>query len=152
MDLQLAFKSSFFDLALAGADLATDAGLQTAVVVSLFTDRRAEAADVLPGGGDDRRGWWGDAFAEVPGDRIGSRLWLLGREKSLPKVARTVEEYTRQALQWLIDDGIAKSIEVFTELQGPVLALGGRIFRPDGSIVDFRFANLWEAMNAVSAP
>ncbi len=43
---------------------------------------------------------------------LGSRLWLLAREKQLPAVMRKAEAYARQALQWLIDDGIAASVSV----------------------------------------
>jgi phage gp46-like protein len=44
------------DVRLDGGDLSTDDGLETAVLLSLITDRRAEADDVLPDGGTDRRG------------------------------------------------------------------------------------------------
>ena len=139
-----------FDLSIDGPDLATDAGLYTACVVSLFTDRRAEADDALPDGGDDRRGWWGDAFSPAEGDKIGSRLWLLAREKQLPEVLRRAREYATEALQWLIDDGIARQVDVAAEnpRQG-VLALTIRILRPDGSTAEVKFDNVWETLHAV---
>lgn len=146
MDLSLAFRDTFYDLALAGSDLATDAGLQTAVVISLFSDRRAEAGDTLPAGGD-RRGWWADAYAEIAGDRIGSRLWLLGRQKTLLAVAGRAEQYAREALQWLIDDGIARGVAATAEIVGARLSLVVVITRPDGTTLDVKFADLWEAMN-----
>ena len=65
--------------------LAGDDGLDTAVILSLFSDARARAGDDTPAP-DDLRGWWGDAFAAKTGDRFGSRLWLLGRRKQLPSV------------------------------------------------------------------
>lgn len=146
MDLQLAFRDSYFDLALLGSDLATDAGLRAAVVISLFTDRRAEPGDILPTG-SDRRGWWADAYADVSGDRIGSRLWLLGREKTLLAVAQRAEQYSKEALQWLVDDGIARSVTATAEIAGDRLSLAVVITRPDGSSLDVKFADLWEAMN-----
>jgi phage gp46-like protein len=84
--------------------------------VSLFTDRLAEPSDPLiaaPDGTVDRRGWWGDTLLaqDHPNDRIGSRLWLLERSKSDRNLPKTAEGYIREALQWLLDDGIATLID-----------------------------------------
>jgi phage gp46-like protein len=60
--------------------------LATSVIVALGTDRLAEPDDILPGFDEtDRRGWWGDLDAEVIHDgwRIGTRLWLMARHKTL---------------------------------------------------------------------
>lgn len=149
MDVQIAF-DGFFDIGLAGADLAKDEGLQTAVIVSLFTDRRADPDDQLPDGSDDRRGWWADAYADIDNDRIGSKLWLLSREKQTRETAQKVENYARESLQWLVDDGVARSVGVSAEwLRMGVLAMAIEIKRPDGSRVTFTFNSLWEAMYAV---
>lgn len=107
-------ETSSADLSLTGADLTTEAGLSTAIVISLFTDARAEPDDVLPQENADRRGWWGDHVAG-DGDRIGSRLWLLAREKRLPIVLAKAREYSAEALAWLVRDGVAASIDVETE-------------------------------------
>lgn len=134
-----------FDLCLSGNDLATDAGLHTAVVVSLFSDRRAEADDPLPGS-DDRRGWWADAYPDIDGDLIGSRLWLLAREKQTDEVLNRAREYAQEALQWLIDDGIAQRVTVTAEhVRQGVLGLLVEIQRPAGNAVEYRFNYLWEA-------
>lgn len=45
-------------------------------------------------------------------DRIGSRLWLLGREKQLAEVVRRAKDYAEEALAWLIDDGVARRVSV----------------------------------------
>lgn len=150
MDLQVAFNGTFFDLSLGAADLSTDAGLYSAVVISLFTDRRASAGDVPPGCASDVRGWWGDSYPPSEGDRIGSRLWLLGREKSLPDVARKAEQYAAEALQWMIDDGIVARVAVDAQIQDVrTLALSIAMARPSGDVITYRFANLWEALHAL---
>lgn len=136
MDLAILYngRAFTFDLATAGADLATEDGLRSAVLVSLFTDRRAEADDPLPGapGSADRRGWWADAWpddaqggasvaggrtpgATLDGDRIGSRLWLLGREKQTADVLQRARDYSEEALAWLIEDGVALAVSVTAE-------------------------------------
>lgn len=136
------------DYALASLGLAADDGLETAVILSLFTDRRAEADDVIPDGTRDRRGWWADAYpgSGSEGDKIGSRLWLLHREKQLPSVLARAEEYAREALQWLLDDGVAEHVEVTASIpRAGILGLVIRITRPRSPTVQFRFDAFWGA-------
>lgn len=126
--------------------------LVRAVLVSLFTWRRAQPDDALPAA--DRFGWWGDSFATVPGDRIGSRLWLLSRAKLLPETVAQAKEYAQEALQWLVDDGVAAKVEVEAERQGlSTLALACRIYKTGGASnappVDIRFTNVWEFLQHV---
>ena len=92
------------DLDLLGADW-----LVSAVWMSLGTDRRAQQDDVIPNGSNDKRGWWGDTYRPR---QIGSRLWLLSREKQLPETLRRAEEYAQEALQWLIDDKVVSSFHI----------------------------------------
>lgn len=126
--------------------------LVRAVLISLFTWRRANPADVLPAG--ERFGWWGDSFATVPGDRIGSRLWLLSRAKLLPETTAQAKEYAQEALQWLVDDGVAARVEVEAERQGlSTLALACRIYKTGGATnaapLNIRFTNVWEYLQNV---
>lgn len=116
MDVRLIYNAELqgADIAVIDGLLQLDGGLRTAVLISLFTDARADAADVLPTAGDDVRGWWADTFAETEGDRIGSRLWLLSREKATNKTLERARGYARDALAWLIEDGIAATVEVAT--------------------------------------
>jgi len=91
--------------------------LYSAVIISLFTDRRANNDDTLPTGETCQRGWWGDALdSERP---IGSRLWLLSKAKSFNETLSLARQYTEEALQWLIDKGVVKSLDVTTEYVGP---------------------------------
>lgn len=130
-----------FDISLDGADLATDGGLQTAVIMSLFTDRRAEPDDAIPDGTDDRRGWWADAWPAAPGDLWGSRLWLLYREKDLPSVLTRAQQYAEESLAWMVADGVAAAVRVTAErVRRGVLGIFVEIEKPDGE----RFADLWE--------
>lgn len=84
--------------------------LAQAVLISLFSWRKSEVDDGVKA--PDRQGWWGDTFAVVPGDRIGSRLWLLQREKILPLTLQRAEAYAKEALQWMIDDRLVERITV----------------------------------------
>ena len=117
--------------------------LYRAVIISLFTWRRARPDDELPA--DERMGWWGDTFPKVQHDRIGSRLWLLTREKITSATPLKAKEYIEEALTWLLEDGIASRIDVTAERQGlSMLVATCQIYKPDGSMEDIRFANIWD--------
>jgi len=104
-----------FDIAIDAPDLKSDDGLRTAVIISLFSDMRAEDDDELPDGTDNKRGFWADGWPDIEGDKTGSRLWLLSRSKETTDVLVRAEEYAIEALQWLIDDGVAVSVDVTAE-------------------------------------
>ena len=125
----------------------TDA-LARAVIISLFTWRRANPDDDLPS--TNKYGWWGDTYPQIDNDRIGSRLWLLSRAKLTTETVLRAKEYAEEALQWLIDDGVAASVQVQSERQDLfMLALGIKIIRGDQSALTVRFANVWDIFNAV---
>ena len=154
-DLALRFdpKTGRCDLAIVGGQLAIDDGLETACLVSLFTDARASADDGLPYAGADRRGWWGDAFARDDGDGTGSKLWLLAREKALPATLAKARVAAEAATSWLKIDGIAASIEATAErltardAATATLAIGVSIVRPSGPARE-RFDFVWAATGA----
>lgn len=122
-------------------DLVSGDDLQTAIIISLFTDRVAREDDDIDG--DDRRGWWGDADEE---NDIGSRLWLLRRQKLAQAVAQKAEDYSREALQWLVTDGVVSSFSVATQIVYPRrLNMVIRYQRPgNGNDTDMRFFWVWE--------
>lgn len=152
-DIALIWSDSYTgDIATAYFDLQTDEGLQTAILISLFSDRRASVWEELPAGETNRRGWWGDVAPEVPGDLIGSRLWLLSREKKLASVIVRANEYTREALQWLIDDKVAQRVDVSAEAtragDNDALAIQVTVYRPSGDAAQFRYNYAWQSQAA----
>lgn len=119
------------DIVLKDGDLLPDTGLVSAVFLSLFSDARA------PDGHSEVRGWWPDDRR----DRFGSHLWLMGREKLTNETALKAQSYAQEALQWLIDDGIASAVRVTADIVKPVtLSLHIQITRGDAS----RYAHLWD--------
>jgi phage gp46-like protein len=138
-----------FDFDVANGDIIFDDGLKTPVILSLFTDRTAEPDDILPNGGNDRRGWWGDLPVTASDERdvSGSRLWLLDRAKALVATATMARHYIAEALKWLIDDGVAKSVTVETNWNAPgFLAIHLTLFQADDNgAVDSKFDFLWKA-------
>lgn len=153
MDIKTAFDGQTLtsDWGLSGGLLASDNGLKTAIVLSLFTDRRAEAGDALPDGTADRRGWWGDVAppANAPSDMVwlsGSRLWLLAREKQTAETAKRARDYCQEALAWLERMGVVAGIDVETSWQA-MGVLGITITVTKANAVSERFAWAWTAAN-----
>jgi phage gp46-like protein len=143
-DLALEWTGGAADLAIRDGDLASDEGLRTASLLSLFTDRRAENDDPLPGEDEDLRGWWGDEFLAVEGDRFGSRLWLLDRSKRTGDVIRRTDELVREAKAWMLEDRVTDRIDVEVETGATELLFAAVINRPASDPVTFRFAHVWE--------
>ncbi|MBM3929225.1 MAG: hypothetical protein FJ335_12340 [Sphingomonadales bacterium] len=113
-DLSLAFLNAEIgvaDLVVDAGSLATDDGLRSAIVMSLFSDARAGGDDELPVDADPR-GWWGDVVPSADRDELGSKLWLLDRAKVIPRVLASARDYATAALAWLVDDGVASSVGV----------------------------------------
>ena len=133
---------SYADLKIENGQLVSDNGLETAVLISLFTDQYIPRED-LPAETEDPRGWWGDALLQE-GDRIGSKLWIvLDRGKINTASKNLIKDFTETALQWLIDDGIAQSVEVRTLLvQNERIEIYVSITKPNGQNVPFQF--LWD--------
>lgn len=121
--------------------------LHSAVWMSIGTDGRALPDDVLPGNDPDRRGYWGDTYRPGP---IGSRMWLLSREKSRPEVAARAEEYVYESLMWLLDEKIAESVTVETRWQSQfVLLVLVVIIKPNDET--YRFEYLWSKNNGLES-
>jgi phage gp46-like protein len=141
------------DFALAGmADAVNPGGLQsraailTAVVICLFTDRRVEAIQLRDG--DVNRGWPGDSFDLRDGDDVlGSRLWLLRRRALDDAAIRDAEDFAREALQPLVDQGLFVRFDVTVTADKAARRLDLLIegFGRDGTrTFDNRFGILWD--------
>ncbi|HHY0486343.1 TPA: phage GP46 family protein [Vibrio parahaemolyticus] len=128
-----------------------DGTISALVLISLFTDARAEESDTLPDQSGDLRGWPGDTFYDAP---WGSKLWLLYREKLTTDVRNRAVKYAEDALAWMLQDQgqgpLAQSITVTGSIpRFQTLALNIVITKPDGESVSLSVSKLWEAQRAV---
>ncbi|WP_410688796.1 phage GP46 family protein [Citrobacter braakii] len=116
--------------------------LTRAVVISLFTHRRADPDD----NADVPMGGWGDTWPVVANDRYGSKLWLLQRSKLTNALVNTVRNYLREALQWMLDDGVVSRIDIDIQRTG-INELGNKIvlWRRDGPVT-ISFNDLWSVI------
>ncbi|WP_422460231.1 phage GP46 family protein [Endozoicomonas sp. ALB115] len=147
-DLRLVMSGGGADLEVLAGDLMTDDGLETQIIVSLFTDKRLPDDMSVPEG-FDRRGWWGDALNAEPGDETGSLLWLLQREKLTAAVVSQARRYCEQALAWLVKDGVAESVSVATEVHRPdALLISVTIQRPRKPPLRYQYQAPWGAQSS----
>lgn len=138
------------DWSFASGDLETGQDLETACLVSLFTDRLATPDFTPTDGTADRRGWWADYYEDRP---LGSNLWQLERAKKTRDTLGTARRYALDALQWLVEDGIAAAIACDTSWVTPtMLGIAIAIRKPDGSTARFRFGWVWDSLAVVTSP
>jgi|CXWL01.1.fsa_nt_gi phage gp46-like protein len=100
----------YYDLAIdaANGDLETTDGLESAFMVSLFSDRRArvdEVADPMK-----RRGWIGDLVAEAFGDVHGSGVWLYEQRRLTGEVVVGLRLEAEASLLWMIAEDLVRTV------------------------------------------
>ncbi|MBQ8465709.1 MAG: phage GP46 family protein [Alphaproteobacteria bacterium] len=147
-DIALYFNNSIgeYDCKVANGDLIGANPLDTAVIISLLTWARADADEVDEGAA--RFGWWGDKIDQESAASMGSKLYLLKREKITDETLAKAEDYIRQALQWMIDDSVVSEIEINLErhstdnsrVDGIVTLKRGDITRT------MKFNDLWSSL------
>ncbi len=146
LDLKLEYNETtgFCDLVFEENDLKAENGLETALMISLFTDRRATNDEREIG---EQRGWFGDLLGETEGDQIGSKIWLLGRAKFTTETNSFLNKYATDACQWMIDDGLVKDVSVEVERYDfETLAFKCAVTKNDGEKIPFKFSQYWENM------
>ena len=130
--------------------------LANIVKVALMTDARSGPDEIRPDpDSDDRRGWWGDLDADTlwSASPIGTKNWLLTRAKVADKYAwegDTVfraENYTRAAVQPLVDGRVCSAINVVAQRVG-LERIDVRVVLYRGPIaeIDLVLQDFWNAM------
>lgn len=93
MDLLMIEQGDGGELTFTGGDIASDNGIYTSVYLSLFSG-----------------GCWANLFSsDVDTDRAFATALFT---TITPNALRTIESEAKLALEWLIEDGVAQSVEV----------------------------------------
>lgn len=131
------------DLKIENGDLKADNGLETAALISVFSNKRV-TLEQLPQGETDRMGWWADLISEAEGDQIGSRHWVLERLGKINTQSEIeMRSVLKEAFEWMLDDGIASRVEVDAERTDTNEIVGSAlIYRPSGDNIPFKF--VWD--------
>jgi len=134
------------DWAVVDGGLATGNDLATAILVSLFTDRRLPADQAPPDGSKDPRGWWADTYEDQP---IGSLLWTLERAvvSNGPAFLAQVQRMCQDALQWLLDDKVAAAVIVRTWwITTAYIGIAVTVVEPNGTSQPFQYSWAWKGV------
>jgi len=98
----------------ASGDFELDTTIENPINASMLTNARADVSEVPIA--KDRGGWWGNELFETIGHQFGSKLYLLKQRRFTEETKNIATDYIRKGLQWLIDDGIVKDINVTATL------------------------------------
>jgi len=122
-------------------DIETEDAFDTAILVSLFTDRRATGAEVPRS--PRRRGWIGNE--STPGIEIGSKLWLFEQARITATTLSRIADAAQESLQWMVDvnRGLVHSVTASAKSTPTGVVLDIIITRPN-SQVEHRYYDLWE--------
>lgn len=135
-----------FDIAIDDTgDILTADQFDTAIIVSLFTDKRALPSQVLENA--LRRGWIGSEF--TPGFEMGSQLWIFSQARLTRDTINAMISIANESLKWMISSNLAISTKAdVTPISGRVV-LQIEISRPD-SKVEKRLFDLWNNSGVTS--
>jgi len=113
--------------------------LESAVLISLFTDALADPEDQLPPGqANDRRGWWADSYETDP---IGSKLWQVFWRQTTQDTLNWARDTVQKALQWMLDDNVASDLAIDLQFLGKGrMGMGIVITEPSGQRTAFSYA------------
>jgi phage gp46-like protein len=119
-------------------DIQTEDFFDTAILYSIFGERRASADEVVDP--QLRRGWIGndDDFEN------GSKIWLLSQAKLTRNNLNRLEDEAEKALSWLVDDGYAVSIDPVVATVSSGVVLLDIPIRRSRDKVERKFFELWE--------
>lgn len=130
--------TGYADIAMDGPDLESGHDLETAILISLFTDHVADTSDILPPDfRTDPRGWWPDVYTQDP---IGSKLWQVMNRVTNQDTLNFTRDTVLKSLQWMLDDGVAAGIDVATSYPGKGnIRIDIAIAEPNGVTTPFSY-------------
>lgn len=142
IDVELSQSTKGYDILIQNGDIAAVNNFKTAIEVSLFTDARADATQIfLP---EARRGWIGNIATPIENQDLGSLIWLVSQARLTQSTLNKVVIFARQALQWLVTQGQAVSVNVSGQI---VPTFGIRlniVIESATGITENHYVELWE--------
>ena len=135
-------ENGLYDLQISGADFESAEGFESAVPTSFFSDSRASSVQVQEA--QSRRGWVGNILTVDIDRELGGLLWILDQARINDDTINFARNYARDSLQWMIDDGIARNIQVIVEKEGTSkIEIYTNIINIDNTVT--KFVTLWRS-------
>jgi len=114
MAIDLKFKQDSngdWDIDFANGDFELTDGLDSAVYMSVFCEKRASSSQVSEP--NLRRGHFTNEFSKIEGYQIGSLFWLYTQQaKNTDSNLRLLEGAVSDGLAWMIEDNIFSKVKV----------------------------------------
>jgi len=114
MAIDLKFKQDSngdWDIDFANGDFELTDGLDSAVYMSVFCEKRASSSQVSEP--NLRRGHFTNEFSKIEGYQIGSLFWLYTQQaKNTDSNLRLLEGAVSDGLAWMIEDDIFSKVKV----------------------------------------
>lgn len=104
-----------FKLSALTAPISSKTGMTHAVLQSIYNHAESTQNDRARIGLNERGGVWYQEWVTLSG----SRDWTLKREKLTAQTVSLARRFYEEALQWLVDDGYANTIEVSVWIDAP---------------------------------
>ncbi len=113
------------DFNMLGSGLELGFDLETASLVSMFTDAQADPGDIVYD--TDPRGVWFDTYAAledpaltaIPNHRIGSKVWQAFARPRTQDTLNWLRDQLIQCHAWMITDGVASAVDATPFFTGP---------------------------------
>lgn len=100
---------NYYDISFTDGDFTLEHGLNTAIQMSVFCEQRIDDAQVTP---MLRGGWVGNQLQPIEGYQQGSLIWTKYQSNMNPELKVVLEGYLQEAFLWMVEDGIAKDVEI----------------------------------------
>jgi hypothetical protein len=141
-DIKLIFNEDqqYYDIDFKNGDFLLTQGLETAILMSIYCQQRDDSIEVS----SSRGGWAGNELQSVAGFQQGSKLWTLYQSAATEDVANLAQNFIEDALQWLIDDGIAEEISVVTSVIDNSKLQAEVTITRNSNIETFKFEDLFK--------
>ena len=121
-------------------DILTDEFFDTAILMSLFCEKRANEREVREP--ERRRGWIGNE--STPGFEIGSKIWLYEQGRINKSTLNGIKTSAENGIQWMLDEEVLSSFEASTSLnENTNIILEIQFFRTTSKI-DNKLYVLWD--------
>lgn len=125
-----------YDIGFENNRMIEDNSYDTSIVISLFSDARADASEKSQP--DLRRGWEGDVYATLEGYFLGSKLWLHSQSRWSRKTINLLIADSENALDHFVNRGLATRIDVTGDLeQFDKINIYVKLFIDDNNIASF---------------
>lgn len=121
-------------------DVLGTSGFNTSIILSLATDQRAASSEIV--GASKRRGFIGDEFFTDGLFKHGSKLWLLDQSRATLNTKNLAVTYSKNSLEWLVDDGYARSITAKGSLRPSGVDLLLNVVSESNSVQSYSY-NVW---------